>query len=130
MADSTVIGKGTFVRGRINGSGDLEIQGRVEGDVTCSGDVDVDTSGLVAADVSARRITVRGAVKGNLTADDLLSIEAGAKVVGDLKAARIVIAPGGLVRGQVATGGAGAARARTVAKPAAKAMPAPPKSAP
>ena len=54
MADTTVIGRASFVRGRVSGSGDLEIAGRVEGDVACSGEVVVESSGLVAANVSAR----------------------------------------------------------------------------
>ena len=74
MADTTVIGRATFVRGRVNGSGDLEIAGRVEGDVTVTGDVTVEASGLVAANISARRIVVRGAVR----------IESGARVRGDI----------------------------------------------
>ncbi|MBX3201837.1 MAG: polymer-forming cytoskeletal protein, partial [Labilithrix sp.] len=62
MATSTVIGRASFIRGRVSGDGDLEIAGRVEGEVAVSGDVVVDTSGLVAANVSAARIVVRGAV--------------------------------------------------------------------
>jgi cytoskeletal protein CcmA (bactofilin family) len=124
MADrhaTTLIGSGTFVRGRVTGTGDLEIAGRIEGEVTCSGDVLVDTSGLVGASISARRIVVRGAVKGDLTAEDAVILEAGARVVGDLKAPRIAIAPGGLVRGHVQTGGAGAARPRSAAATASRA---------
>jgi cytoskeletal protein CcmA (bactofilin family) len=124
MADrhaTTLIGSGTFVRGRVTGTGDLEIAGRIEGEVTCSGDVLVDTSGLVGASISARRIVVRGAVKGDLTAEDAVVLEAGARVVGDLKAPRIAIAPGGLVRGHVQTGGAGAARPRSAAATASRA---------
>ena len=123
MADrhaTTLIGSGTFVRGRVTGTGDLEIAGRIEGEVTCSGDVLVDTSGLVGASISARRIVVRGAVKGDLTAEDAVILEAGARVVGDLKAPRIAIAPGGLVRGHVQTGGAGAARPRSAAATASR----------
>jgi cytoskeletal protein CcmA (bactofilin family) len=124
MADrhaTTLIGSGTFVRGRVTGTGDLDIAGRMEGEVTCSGDVLVDTSGLVAASISARRIVVRGAVKGDLTAEDAVILEAGARVVGDLKAPRIAIAPGGLVRGHVQTGGAGATRPRSAAATASRA---------
>lgn len=131
---TTVIGQSAFVRGRITGTGDLEIAGRVEGDVACSGDVTVDGGGLVAANVSARRIVVRGAVKGDLTAEDAILLEAGARVVGDLRAPRIAIAQGGLVRGHVQTGSAGAARPRSAsattsrtpavaAKPAARVAP-------
>jgi cytoskeletal protein CcmA (bactofilin family) len=112
MADTTVIGRTTFLRGRIHGSGDVEIQGRIEGDVTSSGEVTVEATGLVSANVSARRIVVRGAVKGDLVADEAVVLEVGARVVGDLRAPRIAIAPGGLVRGHVQTGGAAPARPR------------------
>jgi cytoskeletal protein CcmA (bactofilin family) len=124
MADPTVIGRATFVRGRLAGSGDIEIAGRVEGDVACDGEVTVEASGLVAANISARRIVVRGAVKGDLVAEDALVIEAGAKVVGDLRAPRIAIAQGGLVRGHVQTGAAGAARPRAQSATAARHAPA------
>jgi cytoskeletal protein CcmA (bactofilin family) len=124
MADrhaSTLIGSGTFVRGRVTGTGDLEIAGRIEGEVTCSGDVRVDGSGLVSASITAHRIVVRGAVKGDLVAEEAVILEAGARVVGDLKAPRIAIAPGALVRGHVQTGGAGAARPRSAAATASRA---------
>lgn len=121
MADTTtVIGRSSFVRGRIAGSGDLEIAGRVEGDVSVSGEVTIEATGLVAANVSARRIVVRGAVKGDLTADESLHLETGARVVGDLKAARIAIAQGGLVKGFVSTSGQGAPRARSTAAAAVR----------
>ena len=120
---TTVIGSSSFVRGRITGSGDVEIAGRVEGDVTCSGDVLVDAGGLVAANISARRIVVRGAVKGDLTAEDAVILEAGARVVGDLRAPRIAIAQGGLVRGHVQTGAAGAARPRAASAATSRTTP-------
>jgi len=99
--ETTVIDRATHVRGRVTGMGDLEIAGHIEGEIACSGEALVDTSGLVAANINARRIVVRGAVKGDLVADELVHIEAGAKVVGNLRAPRIAIAHGGLVRGQV-----------------------------
>jgi len=123
MADPTLIGSGTFVRGRITGTGDLEISGRIEGEVTCSGEVVVESSGIVGASISARRILVRGAVKGDLVAEEAVILEAGARVVGDLRAPRIAIAPGGMVRGHVQTGAAGqqaAPRARTAQATASK----------
>ena len=106
-ADVTVIGRSSFVRGRISGTGSLEIAGRVEGEVSVTGDLSVEATGLVAANLSAQRITVRGgAIKGDLTAEDGIVLEAGARVVGDLIAPRVAIAEGALVRGHVQTGGA------------------------
>jgi len=101
MADRSVVGSGTFVRGRIHGTGDLEINGHVEGEVTVSGEVTVEHTGLVGAAITAQHIVVRGAVKGDLIADETVVLEPGARVVGNLRAPRITIAQGGLVRGHV-----------------------------
>ncbi len=110
MADATVIGSQTFVKGRIEGSGDLEIAGRVEGEVSVSGEITVEKSGLVSANLTAERLVIHGAVKGDLSASDSIVLEAGARVVGDVKAARVSIAPGALVRGYVETSASGGAR--------------------
>ncbi len=118
MTTPTVIGRTSFIRGRVSGTGDLEIAGRVEGDIACSGSVLVEAGGLVAANITAARIVVRGAVKGDLVAEETLLVEAGARVVGDLRAPRIAIAPGGLVRGHVQTGAAGTAKTRTATQTA------------
>jgi cytoskeletal protein CcmA (bactofilin family) len=133
--ETTVIGRGTHVRGRIAGEGDVEIHGRVDGDVTLEGDVTVEQGGLVASNVSARRIVVRGAVKGDLVATESIVLEEGARVVGDVRAARISIA-GGLVRGYVQSGdgqsaprAASKSAARPVVAGAPKAAPAPVASA-
>lgn len=137
MADVTVIGRSAFVKGRVSGDGDLEIAGRVEGEVTSTGAITVEESGLVAANLTARRVVVRGAVRGDLTADEVIVVERGAKVVGDVRAPRIALAQGALVRGYVETaveGVRGTARrasatreappARQVEKPAARPAPA------
>ncbi len=115
MATATIIGQGTRLAARVSGSGDVEVQGHLEGELTISGEARIDATGTVAADVRARRIVVRGAVKGDLTADESIHLEDGARVVGDLRAPRVAIAPGGLVRGYVETGAAAGG------KPAARA---------
>ena len=77
-ATTTVIGRGTRVRGRVTGAAIVEMHGHVEGEVAVSGDVLVDGDGAVAADIRARRIVVRGAVNGDLTADEAILLEDGA----------------------------------------------------
>jgi len=114
MADVTVIGQGIFLRGSIKGDGDVEIRGRIEGDVEVAGEVTIGEGALVKADISGRRIVVRGSVAGNLTGEDGVRLEEGARVVGDLRGAGIGIAEGALLRGNVQTGtGGGAERGRT-----------------
>ena len=113
---STVLGRGTRVRGRISGGQDLEIHGHVEGEISASGEVTVASSGTVSSSIAARTIVVRGAVRGDLTAEDSVHLEDGARVVGDVRAPRVAIAQGALVKGYVQTGEASAQRG-AVARP-------------
>ena len=105
MSHSSVIGAGTVVRGNLEGEGSVDIFGRVEGDVTISGDVVVGDGGSVRGDITASKISVQGAVQGDLRGTEAVLLERGAKVVGDLSAPRIGIGTGALVRGSVRTEG-------------------------
>lgn len=136
MANETTIAAGTIVRGSIEGTGNLVVAGHVEGDVVLTGEVTVESSGLVGANVRAARIVVRGAVRGDLSADEAVLLEEGARVVGDVRAARIAIGRGALVRGYVETANAGGGapaprREGNQARPAPRAAaPQAPKAAP
>jgi len=129
MTSPSTISATTVVRGNIGGEGSLEIFGRVEGNVSMTGQVIVAADAAVRGSVTATEIQVAGAVAGNLTASDVLMLNPGARVVGDLAGARIGIAEGALVRGLVRTEGepplakpAPVAAARPVAAPAKPAL--------
>jgi cytoskeletal protein CcmA (bactofilin family) len=107
--DVAVLGRSTHVRGRITGAASVEIAGRVDGEVDVTGDVVIETSGLIGANVSGRRVVVRGAVKGDLNGAESVTLEDGAKVVGDVRAPRIAISQGALLRGFVQTSNGGTA---------------------
>ncbi|HEX2875727.1 MAG TPA: polymer-forming cytoskeletal protein [Polyangiaceae bacterium] len=121
MSQSSVIGAGTVVHGNLQGEGSLEVFGRVEGDVSTSGDVSVADGGVVRGDITAAKISVSGAVQGNLTGSEAVLLERGAKVIGDVSAPRVGIGSGALIRGHVRTDGEpAAAQARRVVGPGVK----------
>jgi cytoskeletal protein CcmA (bactofilin family) len=126
----TIIGRATRVRGRVTGAADLEVQGFVEGEIAVSGDVTIDTTGMVGAGVRGRRLVVRGAVKGDLVGEEAVLLEDGARVVGDVRAPRVAIAPGALVRGYVQTGQSSEQRAPAPRAQAAASAPKPAAQAP
>jgi cytoskeletal protein CcmA (bactofilin family) len=105
MAETSLISRGTVVRGNVRGTGTLEIQGRVEGDVTVSGDVLLGEAGAVRGNVSGESLTIFGQVQGDLRGTEAVLVERGAKVAGDLSAPKIGVASGALVRGLVRTDG-------------------------
>ena len=117
MPQGSVLGRSTVVRGNVRGTGALEIFGRVEGDVSVTGELVIGEDGAVKGDVTGGFVTISGAVQGDVRATEAVMLESGARVVGDLTAPRIGVATGALVRGVVRTEGepfpAGARRPTT-----------------
>jgi cytoskeletal protein CcmA (bactofilin family) len=105
MSAGSVIGSGSVVRGNVRGEGSLEILGRIEGDVSVTGDIVVGEGGWVRGNITGGKISVLGAVQGDLRGSEAVLVERGGKVAGDLAAPRIGIAGGALVRGNVRTEG-------------------------
>ncbi|MEK7704112.1 MAG: polymer-forming cytoskeletal protein [Myxococcota bacterium] len=96
-----VIGKGIQIRGNLSGSGDLIVEGRVEGHIALADHLMVENSGTVVADIETRELTANGAMSGNIDASDRVSISATATVVGDIRAPRVVIEDGARFRGNI-----------------------------
>jgi cytoskeletal protein CcmA (bactofilin family) len=105
MPDGSVIGPSSVVRGNVRGEGNLEILGRVEGDVSVTGDIVLGESAGVRGSLSGASITVAGQVQGDIRGSEAVLVEGGAKIIGDLLAPRIGVAAGALVKGNVRTEG-------------------------
>ena len=96
------IGKSVVVKGELNGSEDLTIEGRVEGKIELRQHVlTVGPNGRVKAQVFAKAVVVLGEVNGNVTATDKVSIRENGSVDGDIAAPRVSIAEGAHFRGSV-----------------------------
>ena len=96
------LGKSLKVRGEINGSEDLYIDGEVEGKITLQGNnLTIGPNGNVKAEVTADSITVLGRLKGNVKAADRVEIRKTGSLEGDLVTARIAIEEDALFRGSI-----------------------------
>ncbi|MEE8410469.1 MAG: polymer-forming cytoskeletal protein, partial [Myxococcota bacterium] len=98
---SCVIGKGIQVRGTLSGSGDLVVEGRVEGHIALQDHVLVQEEGIIIADVHTQDLTCNGKMNGNIDATQCVSISDTATVIGDIRAPRVVIADGARFRGNI-----------------------------
>ena len=103
MASLSKIGEKTAIVGNVHGDGDLEVLGRVSGDITVEGSVLIGSSGVVSGAVSAAVIRVSGKIEGKLDATETISIEPEAHVLGDMTTPRVSIAEGAVVRGMLCT---------------------------
>jgi len=96
------IGKFVVIKGEVNGSQDLNIDGRVEGKIEVRQHVlTVGLNGKIKAQVFAKSVVVLGEVIGNITATETVNIMEKASVDGDVSAPRVAIAEGAHFRGSI-----------------------------
>ena len=100
--DNVNIGKSVVIKGELNGSEDLTIEGQVEGTIQLRDHVlTIGANGRIKAQVFAKSVIVLGEVTGNVTASDKVDIRDAGSVDGDIVAPRVAIAEGAHFRGSV-----------------------------
>jgi len=96
------IGKSVVIKGELNGSEDLTIEGQVEGTIQLRDHVlTIGPNGRIKAQVFAKAVIVLGEVVGNVTASDKVDIRDNGSVDGDIVSPRVAIAEGAHFRGSV-----------------------------
>lgn len=94
-----------LVRGDVVSSGDLVIDGQVQGTIEL-GDhsLTIGPGASVVADLAAKVVTVSGAVVGNVMGAARVELKATASVEGDVSAPTFVMEEGATLKGKVDTG--------------------------
>jgi cytoskeletal protein CcmA (bactofilin family) len=126
--DIVNIGKSVVIKGELNGSEDLTIEGHVEGTIQLKDHVlTIGPNGRIKAQVFAKSVIVLGEVTGNVTASDKVDIRDNGSVDGDIVSPRVAIAEGAHFRGSVdmQRKAGGEPKAPAQAKPATPAAAAP-----
>ena len=96
------IGKSVVIKGELNGSEDLTVEGYVEGRVELRDHVlTMGPNGRIKAEVFAKAVIVLGEVTGNVTASEKVDIRDKGSVDGDIISPRVAIAEGAHFRGSV-----------------------------
>jgi len=100
--DVVHIGKSVVIKGELNGSEDLTIEGHVEGKIELRDHVlTIGPNGRIRAAVFAKAVIVVGEVVGNVTATEKVDIRDNGSVDGDIISPRVAIAEGAHFRGSV-----------------------------
>jgi len=121
--DIVNIGKSVVIKGELNGSEDLTIEGHVEGTIQLKEHVlTIGPNGKIKAQVFAKSVIVLGEVTGNVTASDKVDIRDNGSVDGDIISPRVAIAEGAHFRGSVDMQRKAGAEPKTQAKPVTPAV--------
>ena len=99
--DVTHIGKAIAIKGDVSGSGDVYLDGELEGNVELDGSLTVGSEGRIRANLQARSIVVKGRVDGNLYGLERAELKKSATIVGDIYTPRIAIEDGAFLEGNV-----------------------------
>ena len=90
----TRIAEDVEITGNIKSGSDIDVQGRLSGDLVCESKVVIGSTANIQGNVSADTITVQGQVQGNITAQDKIDLRSTANVNGDIKAKRLTVEDG------------------------------------
>jgi cytoskeletal protein CcmA (bactofilin family) len=100
--DVVNIGKSVVIKGELNGSEDLTIEGHVEGKIELRENVlTIGPNGKIKAELFAKQIVILGEVIGNVVASEKVDIRENGSVEGDITSPRVAIAEGAHFRGSV-----------------------------
>jgi cytoskeletal protein CcmA (bactofilin family) len=96
------LGSTIVVKGEITSDEDLQIDGKVEGNISLRGHrLTVGRTANLNSEITAREVIVYGNASGNLRARDRVEIKKDGQVIGDITTARISIEDGAYFKGHI-----------------------------
>ena len=98
------MGPNDSLEGKLTYEGHVHVDGRAEGELHVTGNVEVATGAKVKALIEASNVTIKGDVEGALKARDKLVLGKNAKLSGDVTVRRLQIEDGASLNGHVRMG--------------------------
>ncbi len=97
---TSLLSKEVKIEGDIQGSENLQVEGKFKGSIKLAGDINIGPSGVVDADVEADNVVIQGQLSGNVKARKQLQIQSSGKLLGDCTVQSIDIREGALFEGR------------------------------
>jgi len=82
--ETTIISNGVKIEGKIVSSGNIKVDGEVQGDILSQNNVTVGENGQVNGQINAEVITIGGKVSGTVRAKEKLVLESKGNLNGDI----------------------------------------------
>lgn len=102
--ETTIITAQAEFKGSLAFSGELRLDGRLEGTIQAEdGQLTIGEEAVVKAEISVKDIIIYGKVQGDITAQGRIEIKGKAQVYGDLHANRVMIEDGSVFVGNSKT---------------------------
>lgn len=97
---STFLAKDIVIDGKIDSKGTLRIDGKVNGEINCEGDLVIGEGGVVESDIKVKNILVAGKVNGSITAKGKVEMASTGSISGDISVSSLIIDDGAAFEGK------------------------------
>lgn len=97
-----LISQGTEITGDIKSTGDVRIDGVLNGNMATKGKVVIGPTGRVKGEVECKNSEVAGVIDGKITVTQLLNLKASSKITGTIITNKLSIEPGAVFTGNCA----------------------------
>jgi cytoskeletal protein CcmA (bactofilin family) len=103
----TIVGPTVKIKGDFTGSGNIIVEGQVEGSLKSDNTISIKYKAKIVANIEAKDAIIGGAVTGNIKIKGFLEITETAKITGDIEASSLSIAKGAILNGNCTMGSEG-----------------------
>ena len=93
-APQSVIAADVEITGTIKSSGSIRIDGKLDGELHCTGDAIIGKEAKIKGNIIVSSTTIEGTINGNVTAKDRIEMKSSARVTGDIKSKRLSVEDG------------------------------------
>ena len=101
---NNIIGEGSVLKGNLNTSGNVRLEGKVIGDLSSSSKVACGETSVVDGNVIAENAEIAGKVTGKVTVSELLILKSTASIHGDISTSNLIIESGANFNGAFTMG--------------------------
>ncbi|MDD2257740.1 MAG: polymer-forming cytoskeletal protein [Patescibacteria group bacterium] len=102
----TIIGSSVTVKGDFHGTGNIIIEGSLEGSLKTDADVYIGEKAQVVANIEAENATINGQINGTIKISQYLALGSTAKINGDVNFQELSVSRGALINGRLSSHGA------------------------
>jgi cytoskeletal protein CcmA (bactofilin family) len=106
-AAKTIIGEDVEISGNVKCENNIQLNGKLNGDLTCGGAALIGDTSSVKGNLSIETVSIMGQVNGNITAKDKIELKSTARLHGDIRAKRLTVEDGVTFVGKVEVNPAG-----------------------
>ncbi|MGL1904256.1 MAG: polymer-forming cytoskeletal protein [Fibrobacterales bacterium] len=95
----TILSSQTEITGELIVKNDIRVAGKIKGKLQIAGNLVVEPTGQIEADVTVDTAIIAGVVEGDVVAKEKVVLEANSKLFGNITTKELVIVEGALFRG-------------------------------